>query len=438
MDLYKRTYKVSRSLGDMYWLERPKLTHGWEFSHDLTIMASALFDAIQTGRFRQVKFLLDNGVSIKTKNFQGQNLLVSCLHIGEPELRTKMFKFLLKRGVDCCDVDKKTGRDVLGWCCALDRDAETAALLQAAAGDINLNRFDHHGLTCLHHATKTGNTDLVQLLLNIFKKYHLSVDIADKEGLTPYLYAQRLGFYDIAAMLLEEGNASPEQFDTYFQHSADGWALAGLRERRRAARNNFMKNMASYKIRGKIPPIKKACMSQKLPSLQISTPETQSKISDTGAGTVLCTESETTERTNMMYPENQDDNQLIEHHHKPILTSKSLDTAFTLMSKIDKEKGSLVTEFVDSELDTTKIEDFGVGVVSNIGNLMTSLAEQKSSAFRQAAKPPTPPPPPKVEPKKKKGSTLAIIFGKDKKKSRSKKIKLNGKDTQNPKSKRNK
>ena len=71
---------------------------------------------------------------------------------------------------------------------------QVKALLKEVAGDINLQEKDNEGHTALHYAVMAGHMDIVVALVDMHRKFGVSVDVADKMGLTPYLHAKRLGY----------------------------------------------------------------------------------------------------------------------------------------------------------------------------------------------------------------------------------------------------
>ncbi|KAF4092224.1 hypothetical protein AMELA_G00018440 [Ameiurus melas] len=66
---------------------------------------------------------------------------------------------------------------------------------------LNINYQDPEGFSALHHATLTGTTDLLSLLLEA----HATVDIKDSNGMRPLHYAAWQGKTDSVLMLLRAG-----------------------------------------------------------------------------------------------------------------------------------------------------------------------------------------------------------------------------------------
>ena len=321
-------------------------------------------------------------------------------------------------------------------------------------------------MTALHHATIQGHLEVVRLLVSVMDKYRLSVDITDKQGLTPFIYAKRLGYFSVAQVLLREGHCSSKQFDDDVHKSVDDWTEIGLTERRQFNKQQHRELLAHYKIRGQIPynivhnPVNRSRLH--LPAITLSDPGTDSTHSMTileqGASDwILDSEGNNTKvggsslrhgragrqqartlqrslhsgskrqfgSSNRLVAFDQGNNASLPGIHdrrlpspSPILQgtfNKSMDTAFALMD-VQANQGSDIVHaahFVHSQLDTSKVTE-SAGMMGDITSMMGILAEQQTGAFRVVAKPSTPPvvrsPP---VPKKRNVSTLAILFGKD-------------------------
>ena len=182
-------------------------------------LSHSCFKAVCGGRFQKVKFLLDNGVSVKTRNERNQNLLVAALYINDDDKRSRMMSYLLQRGVAYRGCDDE-GRDVVAWACILGRPEQLQQVFDAATGDVDLLSRDAYGSTPLHHAVIHGQINVVRILIDVMCKFRLSVDVQDDNGLTPYLYARRLGHHAIADFLVRKGEASRRQFYSKTFHTS--------------------------------------------------------------------------------------------------------------------------------------------------------------------------------------------------------------------------
>ncbi len=381
-------------------------------------MINTLFQAVAKCRFHKVKYYLDRGIGPNVKNDRGHNLLITALHIEDEENRNKMFRYLIKRGADCLFVDRRTGRDVYLWAVFLGRQKQVERILDVTLGDLDLLRADSEGCTALHYATVYGYSAIITLLLPHLKRFHLSVDISDKDGITPYIYAKRLGHLDIANILLNEGNASPRQNDDRRFKSADEWAVVGMKERLKNARKELRKQLVKRKINGKAN-----SKRFKIPKIVVTNPnaisykvDLQSSINFIKSGRTL---------------HDIDDKNLQHKGHggrfsmvmiNPFLAPQDikhvkdnpLDAAFTLLASMDTH--DFPDHFVQSEFDINKESEY-TGIVTSITSFMATLSEQQCEAFREPAKPRKPSYPTihKKTVEKEKVSSLAILLGKDRK-----------------------
>ena len=83
---------------------------------------------------------------------------------------------------------------------------QVKTLLKEVGGDINLQEKDSDSHTALHHAVMAGHMDIVALLVDMHRKFGVSVDVADKLGLTPYLHAKRLGYRSVCFLSLSSSS----------------------------------------------------------------------------------------------------------------------------------------------------------------------------------------------------------------------------------------
>ena len=402
-------------------------------------MTNAAFNAVLKCHFSKIKFLLEHGVSVDVTDDRGQNLLVMALFVDDDEKRDRMFRFLVRRGVDCCARDIMCDRDVLSWACCLGREAQVQMILQTTMGEIDLMRPDGQGNTPLHHATKAGHPQLVRMLVDLMNKYRLSVDVCDNAGLTPYIHARRLGHHLVADILLQEGRASAQQFDTITFRNGDDWEKIGLKERLYLARLERQREFAKYKIKGRVPPLhilplgpatndsnvdlhcSKSVRSVNSQSVNGVSRQLYYPGRDVVDGDCDDVSHNSLKPVNTVrrYPASLD---LSTHRSSrgggttlPALTNKSLDTAFTLWTLTQEGNVSNQPDhFVSSQFDNNKSIEYG-----GLSGMMAALSDQKTDSYRKVALPPTPTHgKPRTPVEKKKVSTLAILFGRDKQRQR--------------------
>lgn len=124
-------------------------------------------------------------------------------------------------------------------------------LLQELAGEVDLGDKDADGYTALHYAVMGGHLDLVRTLVEMHRRFGVSVDVADKLGLTPYLHAKRLGHREVAAHLQTMGHASQGHGDLLFRSPRE-WSQIGKFERQRALERHTRDAVNLAKIQGKV------------------------------------------------------------------------------------------------------------------------------------------------------------------------------------------
>ena len=230
-------HKRSKDIWDVSPEIRPEDVAGVERRN----LADALFKAVVRCVFHRVRFMLHNGVSATVINDAGQNLLIAALYIHDDVKRARMFQLLVDSGADVCHVDRGTGRDVLAWAACLGRADQVQFILDAVMGEIDLQRRDLEGMTPLHHAVIGGHTKVTEILVAKLVRYCLSVDIADDNGLTPYIYARRLARPAIAQVLVDRGHCSRQQLDSVTFRSAEEWERIGRREKQQREREKLQR-----------------------------------------------------------------------------------------------------------------------------------------------------------------------------------------------------
>ena len=167
--------------------------------------------------------------------------------------------------------------DVLSWAARLGRADQVRTIIQLTASDIDMLRKDKDFKTSLHHAVISGNIKAVQPIAEACSRYKLNIDICDKHGLTPYLYARKLGYYDIAEMLAMVSKASTLIFDAKSFKSAEEWAVEGARERMTQAKIKMHKQKMSRKIGGQLA---KTAQSKRIPTIIVTASNKKSYVVD--------------------------------------------------------------------------------------------------------------------------------------------------------------
>lgn len=169
-----------------------------------------LKEAICDGRMYQTRHLLESGVDVNFLDEQGLTPLMRAAQLPDEKSRTRqnLLKLLLQYGANVNIVDQK-GRHVLARACIDEKDDIVRLLCNVANQDVDLNLRDFEGNTPLMHCVRTGNAALLKFLVDELNKFQVDIDVRNHEDRTPYLEAKRLGYQECAAILLKEGNASP-------------------------------------------------------------------------------------------------------------------------------------------------------------------------------------------------------------------------------------
>jgi len=169
-----------------------------------------LKEAICDGRMYQTRHLLESGVDVNFLDEQGLTPLMRAAQLPDEKARTRhnLLKLLLQYGANVNIVDQK-GRHVLSRACIDEKDDIVRLLCNVANQDVDLNLRDFEGNTPLMHSVRAGNAALVKFFVDELNKFQVEMDVRNHEDRTPYLEAKRLGYEECAAILLKEGNASP-------------------------------------------------------------------------------------------------------------------------------------------------------------------------------------------------------------------------------------
>lgn len=151
--------------------------------------------AVQYGVFGRVQELVDGGVDVNEMDKEN----VSLLHWASINNRTEIIRYLVDRGA----VVDRFGGDLnstpLHWA-TRQGHLSTVVLLMSFGADPTL--LDGEGCRCVHLAAQFGHTAILAYLIAKGN----DVDMVDKNGMTPLMYAAHRVFgYDPTRMLLTFG-----------------------------------------------------------------------------------------------------------------------------------------------------------------------------------------------------------------------------------------
>ena len=209
-------------------------------------LANSLFHSVYKCRYQKTKFLLEKGFIVNSNNDYGYNCLFAALQIENGASRRKMFRLLLDYDVDPFECDQKYKRNTLHWAANMGRKEEIKILFDSYMGEFDFHQRDKEGMTPLHLATCSGHAEVVRDLVKEMVRYGMTVDVTDYLGLTPYLHAKRMGYDDIAEILVNDGRASAGKGDEFSFKKADEWREIGIKERSKQIVETQLSKAAIY------------------------------------------------------------------------------------------------------------------------------------------------------------------------------------------------
>ncbi len=177
------------------------------FDHPINIfqLSSVLTRAIKSESPRNVKFLLEKGCDPNSAvgNDRIRPLMVAC-YLKNNNKRMSIFQHLLSHGADP-SLSDLCGRNGYMYACGLSLEKELLLLIKYSETDLNVT--DVHGDTLLHICAKTGNANMLRIVLKEMKKYRLNISIQNKSYFTPLSLAIFNGHHDCAKELHEAGGS---------------------------------------------------------------------------------------------------------------------------------------------------------------------------------------------------------------------------------------
>lgn len=167
-------------------------------------LSGQLLEAVQQGKPKIVKRLLDSRVDINCVTEENESPLLLAASLKDTDARRAITNLLLDRGcqIHTCD---KTGQTPL-MSAIKTQDYDLVQTLLSKGSDVG--HTDHEGNTPLCLAAETGNPDIVQKVLFHSIKNKINVDHKNMRGLTPLLIASQNGHLEVARILVEKGKAS--------------------------------------------------------------------------------------------------------------------------------------------------------------------------------------------------------------------------------------
>ncbi|KAK6518427.1 hypothetical protein TWF506_005582 [Arthrobotrys conoides] len=196
-------YEAVKTLIELGALVTAKDNKGWS---SLAEAAALVADNVKL-----VKFLLDNGADIESRDLDGTSVLNRAVKVGN----TEIVKELVSRGAKT-DSQNNVGQNILHECARHGRHEILKFLIDAGAAP-KVDTLDRSiGMSPLYLAVEQGHPEIVSALI----KYGADVNLETAEGLwTPLHESVKKGYMEITEMLLTAGadpNAASDDGITCF------------------------------------------------------------------------------------------------------------------------------------------------------------------------------------------------------------------------------
>ena len=181
---------------------------------------SSLHRALNEGRFKSLEYLLAMKANPNVRDeYSLTPLMRCCVMMERPAVATRLARALLNAGADPTMRDA-TGANALHLAVKERRLGLVELLLEN--NDVDLGARDHAGLTVLHYLA-FGNATMAELVVDAARRFHVSVDVLNREGLTPLQLACCVGNLAVAQVLAVRGRASLTMRDPRTHRTARDW-----------------------------------------------------------------------------------------------------------------------------------------------------------------------------------------------------------------------
>jgi hypothetical protein len=223
-----------------------------ENEQKFSLSESEIFNAIQHSQYTQLALYLRHNYKLNITTKDGRNGLFYALDIHNSYKRCRMLRYCLNHGMNPLQKEYINGYTVLHEAIARQQIDSFQLLLPEVSGELDWRSLDNHGQTILHQAVEANNATILENLIAIMNRYNISVDIVDKNGLTPYLLARKLHLLEMAEILFKKGHASRQKCDMQTHRSAREWEDFGLRENHLILRKKLRDEIHDAMRKGKI------------------------------------------------------------------------------------------------------------------------------------------------------------------------------------------
>ncbi|XP_076285725.1 uncharacterized protein LOC143211701 isoform X2 [Lasioglossum baleicum] len=160
-------------------------------------LTKRLFDAVKYDDFGEVQCLINQGVSVKVKDSDGQTLLQCAVSNG----KLKVVQYLVEKGADVTERNG-SGDAPLHYATKSDK-LEVVQYLVEKGADVNVK--DNSGRTPLHYAADHGTLEVVRYLI---EEINGNINVKDNNGQTPLHFAAKSDKLEVVKYLIEEKGAN--------------------------------------------------------------------------------------------------------------------------------------------------------------------------------------------------------------------------------------
>lgn len=217
-----------------------------------SLLESEIFYSIRHSQYKNLALYVRHNFNLNITSKDGRNGLFYALDINNSSKRCRMIKYCLEHGINPLHKENIHGYTVLHESIARQQIDSFHLILAEVSGEIDWRSLDLHGRTILHQAVESNNSIILEELITIMNRYSISVDVVDKNGLTPYLLAIKLHLRDMSEILLKKGRASRQKCDLQTHRSAREWESIGFKENHLILRKKLRDEINDAMRNGKI------------------------------------------------------------------------------------------------------------------------------------------------------------------------------------------
>lgn len=164
-----------------------------------------MFVAIKQGNYtKAISFLDYNPEDVNQWcDKEERTALIHCAFIKEEGKGVGLATALLQTGARVATRDKY-GLNTLHYACINQRVQLVSVLLNSLDCHVNA-KCKRTGNTALHFTATNGNSNIARQLIQQLKRYHLSMEVKNRDGLTPLQVAVQAESHEVVQLLVEAG-----------------------------------------------------------------------------------------------------------------------------------------------------------------------------------------------------------------------------------------